>query len=51
MIHYTEHEFNQILARHRRASQDRLAMALILAALFGAGVGIAVFAFAQWVLT
>jgi hypothetical protein len=51
MIHYTEREFNQILARHRRASQDRLAMALILAALFGAVCGALGFAFAHWVLT
>ena len=47
---YTEKQFNNAMAQHRKASQDRLVIALTVAALFGAACGMALLALAQWVI-
>jgi hypothetical protein len=49
-FNYTEKQYQSALARNRHASQDRLVIALAVAALFGVACGMGLLALMQWVM-
>jgi hypothetical protein len=49
-FNYTEKQYQSALARNRQASQDRLVIALAVAALFGVACGMGLLALMQWVM-
>ena len=49
-FNYTEKQYQSALARNRQASQDRLVIALAVAALFGAACGMLLVVVAQRVI-